>query len=66
MSGNGRSTLEDGDAYISGGVEGGAIARIELERNPFIKTLVVKKYPFLNPASLLVGPPDQLTLDGPA
>jgi hypothetical protein len=29
-------TLEDGDAFISGRVEGGTVARIELERNPFI------------------------------
>jgi hypothetical protein len=66
MSGNGRSTLEDGDTFISRGIEGGTISRIELERNPFIETLVVKIYPFLNPASLLVGPPYHLTLDGPA
>ena len=57
VGGGGCPTLEDGDAFISGGVQGSAIARIELERNPFIKTFVIKIDPFLDPASLLVGPP---------
>ncbi len=66
MRGGGRPTFEDGDTLIGRGVEGGTVSRIELERNPCIETLVVKIYPFLNPASLLVGPPYHLTLDGPA
>ncbi len=66
MSGGGRLTLEDGDTFIGRGIEGSTVSRIELQRNPFIETLVVKIYPFLNPASLLVGPPYHLTLDDPA
>ena len=57
VGGGGCPTFEDGDAFISGRVESGTVARIELERNPFIKTFVIKIDPFLNPASLLVGPP---------
>jgi hypothetical protein len=66
VSGGGHPTFEDGDTFIGRGVEGGTVSRIELERNPFIETLVVKIYPFLNPALLLVGLPYHLTLDGPA
>ncbi len=66
MSGGGRPTLEDGDTFIGRGIECGTVSRIELQRNPFIKTLVVKIYPFLDPALLLVGPPHHLTLDGPS
>jgi hypothetical protein len=66
MSRGGCPTLEDGDTFIGRGIEGGTVSQIELERKPFIKTLVVKIYPFLNPASLLVSSPYHLTLDGPA
>ena len=66
MSGGGHPTFEDGDTFIGRGVEGGTVSRIEPERNSFIETLVVKIYPFLNPASFLVSPPYHLTLDGPA
>jgi len=50
-------TLEDRDAFISGRVEGGTVTQIDIERNPFIETFVIKIDPFLDPASLLVGPP---------
>ncbi len=66
MSRGGRPTLEDGDTFIGRGIECGTVSRIELERNPFIETLVVKIYPFLNLASLPVGSPYHLILDGPA
>jgi hypothetical protein len=56
VGGGGCPTLEDGDAFISGRVESGTVARIELERNPFIETFVIKIVPFLDPALLLVGP----------
>ena len=57
VGGGGCPTLEDGDAFVSGRVKGGTVARIELEHNPFIDTFVIKMDPFLDPASLLVGPP---------
>ena len=57
VGGGGCPTLEDGDAFISGRVEGGTVSRIELERNPFIETFVIKIDPFIDPASLHVGPP---------
>ena len=66
MSRGGRPTLEDGDTFIGRGIECDTVSRIELERNPFIETLVVKIHPFLNLASLPVGPPYHLILDGPA
>ncbi len=66
VGGGGCPTLEDGYAFISGRVEGGTVARIELERNPFVESFVIKIDPFLNPASLLVGPPYHLALEGPA
>jgi hypothetical protein len=66
MSGGGRPTFENGDTFIGRGIEGSTISRIELVRNPFIEALVVKIYPFFNPALLRVGPPYHLTLDSPA
>jgi len=42
--------------FIRRRLEGGTVSLIELERNPFIETLVVKVDPFLNPASFLVSP----------
>ena len=57
VGGGGCRTLEDGDAFISRNIQGGTVARIELERNPFIETFVIKIDPFIDPASLHVGPP---------
>ena len=56
MCGGGCPALEDGNTSIRRRVEGGTVSRIELERNPFIETLVVKLDPFLDPASFLVSP----------
>ena len=56
VSGGGCPALENQDTVICRRVEDGTVSRIELERNPFIETLVVKVDPFLNPASFLVSP----------
>jgi hypothetical protein len=59
------TTLENGYAFVSGGVEGGAVARIKLEGNPFVDGLVVKIDSLLDLALLPVGPLEHLSLDGP-
>jgi hypothetical protein len=56
VCGGGCPALEDRDTFIRRRLEGGTVSLIELERNPFIETLVVKVDPFLNPASFLVSP----------
>ncbi len=59
------TTLENGYAFVGGGVEGSTVARIELEGVPFAEGLVVKVDSLLDPASLSVGLPEHLALDGP-
>ncbi len=59
------TTLEDGYALVSGGVEGGAVAGIKLEGKPFVDGLVVKIDSLLGAALLPVGPLEHLSFDGP-